>query len=563
MPSALPSPFRSRWEQLLVTLVLSLACCCAGAQERLARLFSDHMVMQRGMPVPVWGWVEPGETITVTIDAQTKTAKANDAGKWMLRLDPMQPGAPRKMTVKNQAGTIEVNDILVGEVWLASGQSNMAWPLKQARNGAKEVAASANPLIRLFNVPSGLSPKAPADRLPAGNPLAKNMNAWLPASPATTSEFSAVAYFFARDLQQKLNVPVGVIANAVDGSPIEAWISHDGLFADPDFKVVAEYYDGMANFVENTAAGKQQLADMTAQYEAKQVSLRASGQPPMWPPKYTGPLQSAAFGSTLYNALINPLLPYGIRGVIWYQGEAQWQRMYEYRGIFPLLIRDWRARWGQGDFPFVYVQLPNFGRPSAEPEPGGWASLREAQLLTLKVPNTAMAVTIELGEPNNVHPYNKLDVGQRLALASRGLVYGEKITYSGPIYRSMKVEGGAVRLAFDHVGQGLMVGKKTGAEPTVEDKEGKLNRFAIAGEDMKFTWAEARIENGTVVVSSPTVPKPVAVRYAWADNPDGCNLYNKDGLPASPFRTDESKPQVMGDYYRNRLSKGFVVTPAF
>lgn len=557
---SIPKP-RSGFVQLLAAVLLALACCSIGAQERLSQLFSDHMVMQRGMPVPVWGWAEPGETITVSIDAQTKVAVANAAGKWMVRLDPMQTGAPRKMTVKGRVETTEVNDILLGEVWLASGQSNMAWPLKQSVNGAQEVGNSEYPEIRLFNVPNALAPKAPAERLPAGNPLVKDMNAWLPASPATTGEFSAVGYFFARGLYKSLNVPIGIIANAAGGSPIEAWISHDAYMGDPSFKVVGDYYDGLANHVENTAEGKREFAEMSAQYEARQTALRAAGKPALWPPRYRGPLETGNFGSTLFNALINPLVPYAIRGVIWYQGEAQWQRMYEYRGIFPLLIKDWRGRWGQGDFPFLYVQLPNWSQPNPDPDSGGWALLREAQLLSLKVPHTAMAVTIDVGETASIHPVDKQDVGQRLALAARGSAYGEKITYSGPIYRGMTIEGSTIRVAFDHIGQGLMVGKKIGLEAAFEDKGAKLNRFSIAGEDMKFVWADAVIDKGTVIVSSPAVDRPVAVRYAWSNNPAGCNLYNKDGLPASPFRTDESKPEVMGDFFRKKIKKGFTLYP--
>ena len=557
---SIPRP-RSGFVQLLAAALLALACCGVGAQERLSQLFSDHMVMQRGMRVPVWGWAEPGETITVSIDAQTQVAVANAAGKWMVRLDPMQTGAPRQMTVKSRTETIEVNDILLGEVWLASGQSNMEWKLKQARDGPKEVAGSSDPQIRLFNVPKAIAPKAPVDRLPAAHPQIKNMNAWLPSSPDTAGEFSAVAYFFARNLRQSLNVPVGIISNAVGASAIEAWISHGAYLADPDFKVVPEYYEGLANYVENTAAGQKELAEVTAQYDAKQAALKAGGKPLKWPPRYPAPLHSLGYASTLYNAVVHPLAPYAIRGVIWYQGEAQSERMYEYRGIFPLLIKDWRHRWGQGNFPFVFVQLPNWARPNTEPDPGGWAFLRESQLLTLKAPNTAMAVTIDVGEANNIHPANKQDVGQRLALAARGLAYSAPITYSGPIYRTMTAEGNSIRLSFDHVGRGLMVGKKNGADPVIEDMEGHLTHFAIAGDDMKFVWADARIDRDAVVVSSRSVSKPVAVRYAWANNPDGCNLYNRDGLPASPFRTDESRPTAMGEFFRSRLDKGLTLRP--
>ena len=556
--------FRSRLNlKLLAAFCLSMACCCSYAQEFVSRIFSDHMVMQRGMPVPVWGWVDPGEVVTVSIDGQTKTAKANGSGKWMVRLDPMQAGAPRKMTVTGKSGTVEINDILLGEVWVASGQSNMAWLLKHTRNGPQEIASAANPDLRFFNVSNAMAPKAPSERLPVANPQIANMNVWLTSSPATVADFSAVAYFFARDLQRALRVPVGIISSSVGFSPIEAWISRDALMADANFKAVVEYYDGITNYVENTPTGRKELAELTTQYDARQAQLKASGKPLMWPPKYLAPLDSYDYATTFYNAKIHPLIPFAIRGVIWYQGEAQANRMYEYRSILPLLIKDWRVRWGEGEFPFIYVQLPNWATPNREPDPGGgWALIRESQLMTLQTPRTGMAVTIDVGEGPNIHPSNKQDVGARLALAARGVAYDEKIVYSGPIYRSMSVEGHVARISFNHVGSGLMAGKKVGLDPTAEDPAGVLKRFAIAGEDLKFVWADAAIDKDTVVVSSPSVPKPVAVRYAWENNPEGANLYNRDGLPASPFKTDESKPVPSAAFFKSKIQKGYALQPS-
>lgn len=547
----------------LVFLALLVQACRqpAFAEVQVTPLFSDHMVMQRDVEVPVWGWAEPGEAITVAIDTREQKTTAGKDGKWMVRLPAMGTGAPRTMTITGKDNTLKIADILLGEVWIASGQSNMAWPLKQAVNGKAEVASASVPELRLFNVPNEMAPKGPRERLPAGNPKVKNMNQWQACSPDTAAEFSAVAYFFGRDLQQSLHVPVGIIANAVGGSPIEAWISHDALKSDPDFNVVADYFDGLANYVENTEVGKKDMANMVAQYDAKQADLRAQGKPMLWPEKYPGPFWWG-FGSTLYNALTNPLAPYAMRGVIWYQGEAQWQWMSEYRGIFPLLIKDWRKRWGQGDFPFLFVQLASFAKAKTEPEAGGTAFLREAQLMTLKVPHTAMVVSIDVGDAESIHPLNKQDVGKRLSLAARATVYGEQIAYSGPIYQGMKIEGSAIRVSFDHAGNGMMIGKKNGLDPVVEDKESKLKHFAIAGDDMKFVWADAVIDKDTVVVSSPSVQKPVAVRYAWSSNPEGCNLYSKEGLPASPFRTDES-PVIMGEFYRSALKKGFALKPTF
>lgn len=533
-------------------LILLLGCCghtLVAAEEFVSRLFADHMVMQRDMPVPVWGWAEPSEQISVTIDQQTLVATADAAGKWMVRLAPMAVGAPRHMTVKGSHTTAEIADILLGEVWICSGQSNMAWPLKQAKNGKDEVAAADHPEIRLFSVPFSMAPKGPQEHLPKNNPKVPSENVWQVCSPTTAGEFSAVGYFFARDLQPQVQVPIGLISNAVGGSFIEAWISHDAFIADPDFRAVAEYWDGLANFAENTPEGKKQMAELIAQYEAKQVEAKAQGQPPLWPPTYGGPLKNSAYAGTLSNAVLNPLMPYAIKGVLWYQGEAQYMRMFEYRDSFPLLIEDWRKRWGQGDFPFLFVQLPNFGPARPEPDSGGSAIIRESQLMALHEPHTAMAVSIDVGEANSIHPLNKQDVGHRLAVAARGTVYGEKIVYSGPLYRAMKVEGSSIRISFDHVGSGL------------DAKGGELKQFTIAGADMKFVWATAQIDGDTVVVHADGVPTPVAVRYAWASNPDGCNLWNRDGLPASPFRTDVSAPGERSPFFKAKLKKPFTLMP--
>lgn len=541
-----------------VTFVVLSCARAIQAEVQLAQLFCDHMVMQRSMMVPVWGWAERDEEVTVSIDRQTKLCKADGAGKWIVRLDRMEAGEPRKMIVKGKANAVEVSDILVGEVWICSGQSNMAWPLKQALNGDKEVADADHPEIRLFSVPYAETPNGPVDRIKVTPP---NRCLWELCSPKTAGDFSAVGYFFGRELQHTLQVPVGLISHAVGGSSIESWISRDAFMRDSELKVVAEYFDGLANYVENTAKGKKEFHEMSERYDALQADARSKGMPALWPPKFRSPLYSGGFGSSLFNGLTNPLIPYAMRGVIWYQGEAQWRWMYEYRGVFPLLIKDWRSRWGQGDFPFLFVQLPNWAQPNREPDAGGWALLRESQLATLNVPNTAMAVTIDIGDANSIHPTNKLDVGRRLSLAARHAAYGENIVFSGPIYREMTVEGAAIRVSFDHVGGGLMIGKKTGLEPAAEEKRGTLRRFSIAGEDMKFVWADAVIQKDSVLVSFPSVLKPVAVRYAWSNNPDGCNLYNKEGLPASPFRTDRDKGPAMGAYYKAKKERGFTLQP--
>jgi sialate O-acetylesterase len=314
--------------------------------------------------------------------------------------------------------------------------------------------------------------------------------------------------------------------------------------------VVPQYFDALVAYAQ-TPPGQAEVAANYADYEAKQKELRAQGKPPMWPPHHAGAPKRDGLTSVWFNSRVNPLVPFAMRGVIWYQGEAQTWKLGDLRGeyprdyqhMFPLLIKDWRSRWGQGDFPFLFVQLPNWAKPRPEPSFDGWSIIREAQLKALSVPNTGMAVTIDVGDPDSIHPINKQPVGARLALAARAIAYGEKIVYSGPIYRAMKVEGNTIRLSFDHIGTGL------------EARGGELKQFVIAGEDMKFVWASARIDGDTVVVQSDMVLKPVAVRYATATNPEGCNLYNKEGLPASPFRTYDDPALEKGGYYKKKMKE--------
>lgn len=556
--------FLSRGAQglrLCCLLIAAFGSSSGWAQDIVSRLFADHMVMQRGVPVPVWGWVKPGDAVTVSIDAQRKTATADAKGKWMVRLDPMAPGQPRKMTVASGAEKAEIDDILVGEVWLASGQSNMGFPLKQADGGKEAIASATNTQIRFFNVTRAVAPKAVRERLPAEPDGIGGDNTWHTAVAPGVENLSAVAYFFAVDVFKNLNVPIGIVSNAVGNSAIEAWISPEGYAQDKDFKAIAEFDNGLANYLENTPEGRQEFADQAARYAEQQAKLKAAGKPALWPSKYIGPIRSDGFASTFYNAMLYPVLPYAFRGVLWYQGEAQGRRLDDYRGLFPLLIKDWRSHFGQPALPFLFVQLPNWGMADKEPGPGGWALLREAQLLALRLPETAMAVTIDVGDPANIHPPNKRDVGSRLALAALATVYDKKLPYSGPIFRVQQVQSGAIRLEFDHIEGGLMVGAKERGGPVKEDSSGKLRQFAIAGADMKFVWADAMVEGNSVLVSSPQVAKPVAVRYAWGSNPEGANLYNRAGLPASPFRTDPVPQVEMAASVKQRLAKGFSLNP--
>lgn len=638
------------------------------ADVRLAPLFTDHMVLQRDMKIPVWGWAAPGDTIKVTLAHRNTTAKADQDGKWMARLAPLPAGGPHTLTVTGK-NTITLNDVLVGDVWLASGQSNMWWPLKQGdwgvANRDAEIAAANYPQMRFVAIPPVTS-FTPKDHVETAG--------WLVCSPETAPGFSGVAYFFARDMHQATGVPVGMIQSSWGGTICEAWASEEALRELPDFKAKldqmdvdapnipkaeADYNAALAKWNGDLANHDKGHQDGNPIWAAPQIDLREwrTAQLPgvwekagyedldgfMWyrkvvevpaawagkdltlslgiindmdrtwfngelvgknegpqsatvfrnysvpgsavvaganviavrvydmanvggicgnvddlyltlagapdaqkislagewhnrpsaylrdiPPQPTAPLLREGdpnVPGVLFNAMINPLVPYGLKGAIWYQGESNAGRAFQYRALFPAMIADWRAQWDQGDFPFLFVQLANFMPVTPEPGPSAWAELREAQRMTLQTPKTGMATIIDIGEADDIHPQNKQDVGRRLALWARHYD-GEKLVHSGPLYLGHSIEGNSIRIRFNHIGGGLKTPDGT-----------PLKGFAIAGADKKFVWAEARIDEDTVVVSSASVPNPQAVRYAWADNPV-CNLYNEEGLPASPFRTD-------------------------
>jgi len=455
----------------LVFLLLTMRPLSARAEVRLPHLLGDEMVLQRERPIPIWGTADPGETVAVEFAGRRATTNADAKGAWRVTLEPLPAGGPYEMTVRGK-NTRTLRDILIGEVWVCSGQSNMQWPVEWSANAQEEIANAHYPRIRLFTVPPTI----------ASEPLSDVGGAWVACSPQTIPSFSAVAYFFGRALHRELGVPVGLINASWGGTTAEAWTSHPTLAANPDFAPI--------------------LARVHADDDPNKPSV-------------------------LFNGMIHPLLPFAIRGAIWYQGESNVGRAYQYRSLFPALIRDWRAAWGEGDFPFLFVQLANFGDPQTKPGDSDWAELREAQMRALSLPNTAMASAIDLGDALDIHPKNKQDVGERLALCALATAFGREIEYSGPLYTGMSVEGNAIRLRFDHVAHGLIA---KGSET--------LEGFAVAGADRRWVWANARIEGDTVVVSSPEVPHPVAVRYGWHHNPRG-NLYNSVGLPTSPFRTDE------------------------
>ena len=632
------------------------------ANVKLPAIIGDNMVLQRGKATTMWGWSEPGEEIMVSVSWHSMAWEitADNTGKWTFKMNPPRTAGPHEITFSGK-NTIKLKNILVGEVWVCSGQSNMQWSVNVAANPQEEIASADYPNIRLFSV----------ERKVADKPQTDCVGSWSQCSPETVPGFSAVAYFFGRELYKELNVPIGLIHTSWGGTSAEAWTSSGVLRTLPDYKEVMEQieqfqvnpepfqkryeeqmlewhkkinlsdpegknctdvdyddkdweemelpqlweqaghqtFDGLMWFrkeVEVPASwvGKELILelgpidDMDSTWlngiraggietagqwqtnrtykidskiikagrniiavrvldtgggggiygQAKQMKLKPAdtsdetaiplagkwrykksydlqSMPPQ--PRLPMRIDNSNAPTALYNAMIAPLIPYSIRGAIWYQGESNAGRAYQYRSLFPAMIKNWRIDWGQGYFPFLFVQLANFMAVDTEPVDSAWAELREAQLMTLALPNTGMAVIIDIGEADDIHPKNKQDVGKRLALWALAKTYGKDLVYSGPIYKSMKTDGNKIILDFEHTGGGLVA---KGGEP--------LKGFAIAGADRKFVWADAKIDGDTVVVSHDEISVPVAVRYGWANNPV-CNLYNKEGLPAAPFRTDK------------------------
>ena len=663
-------------QSLRITTFIRLSICIAAinlgnsvyAEVRVPAIIGDNMVLQAGMKVRIWGNANPGEKVSVRINSQSSSATADGSGRWQTFIGPMKAGGPFELTIKG-SNTLSFKNILVGEVWICSGQSNMEWPLINANDGAKAVAEANFPEIHLFTVEKNTS----------ATPLDDVKGRWVVTTPDTVGQFSAVGYFFGRELYQQLKTPIGLIHTSWGGTPAESWTSYDALAANPELKPIIDRYqeslkslpDRQKDFERVMAEWEQKniyldpgnkgealgyASESVSTADWKQMNLpqyfetagldidgavwfrKQVEVPPSWtgkdlvlnltpiddydttyfngtrvggigretpdsyakPRRYTVPgrlvhagrnliavrvFDSAGNGgfagggdmalrpagvkgndviglegtwdykvevaftpkhpdwgsrpqapgpnnqnspSVLYNAMLLPLTPYAIRGAIWYQGESNAGRAYQYRTLFPLMIRNWRRAWNEGDFPFYYVQLANWQPRKPEPGESEWAELREAQTMTLHEPHTGMAVIIDIGDTNDIHPRDKVDVGHRLAVGALAQSYQQAIEYSGPLYESHVIEGDKVRIRFKHAG-----GLKT--------SDGQAPKaFAIAGADHKFYWADARIDGETIVVSSAKVLKPVAVRYAWADNPE-VNLYNRVNLPASPFRTDDWK----------------------
>ena len=480
------------------------------AQVSLPRILSRHMVVERDVPVHVWGNAEPGQAVNVSFRGESRRTVTGPLGKWSIYLKPGAAGGPFALTVTSNAAngpaqTITLDDVLVGDVWVASGQSNMEFAMHQAETAARDLPQAANPRIRLLIV------KKKASTYPLDD---VETEGWAQSTPETAKEFSAVGWYFARDIEQREHVPVGVIDSTWGGTVADAWTREAALGADAALAPVFVSWGRMTE--RETDAVAEQKDEQRQRDEAK-----AAGKPE---PQFPWHPQPESWGpGNLWNGMIAPLTPMAIRGVIWYQGESNsaLERAPLYGRVFSTMIEDWRHEWGLGDFPFLFVQISNFKSNPGE----DWAELREQQLKTLALRNTAMAVTIDIGNPDNVHPTDKVDVGLRLARAARALSYAERVEYEGPVFRQATPEGAAIRAWFDHAA-GLVA------------EGGNVTGFEVAGTDGKFVTATARIDGDTVVASSPAVAEPMYVRFGWANSPQ-CNLFNGEGLPASPFTSSE------------------------
>ncbi len=488
----------------------------ARADVKVPAIFGSHMVLQRDQKDRIWGWAEPGEEVTVKIADQSHTAKAGADGGWQVMIDAMPAGGPHVLSIEGK-NKLQFDDVLVGEVWICSGQSNMQWSVAGANDADLELTAAKYPNIRLIAVPN----------FGTQEPQKNFRGSWQICRRETAAGFSAVGYFFGRQLHQTLGVPVGLINDAWGGSACEAWIRRDVLAADPKFALMLKRWEQI----------EKDYPRAKAEYDAKLAEWKVAAKkakdehqnPPQAPnnPEYS--MKGNSRPGNIYNGVLKPTIGYGIRGVIWYQGESNAGKAYQYRDLFPLMIKSWRDEWGQGDFSFYWVQLADFLPEATEPQDSAWAELREAQTMTMsRLPKTGEAVIIDLGEAQDIHPRNKQGVATRLARWALALDYGLKIPYHSPAYKSMKTDGNKIILQFEHAGGGL----KPADVP-------QLRGFAVAGSDHKFVRAEAKIAGpATIEVWSDQVSDPAAVRYAWADNPV-CNVYSSEGLPLTPFRTDD------------------------
>ena len=512
-------------KRLMLSLIGFLLFCVqtlVHAEVTLPSVIGDNMVLQRDMQIPIWGWASPGEEITVTLGTEDEateslfstTIVADTEGNWRTKLSAMDAGGPYILKI-NGSNTLELTNVLIGEVWVCSGQSNMEWSVRASKDADAEIAAANYPTIRLFDVP----------RKPSGL-LQDDVEAdWSETTPETIENFSAVAYYFGRKLHKNLNVPIGLINTSWGGTRIEPWTPPAGFDSVPTLESISK------EIQEAHADYRQQLPEKMKEIEAwiaeTREALKTDARLTQIPENRHS-LRHHARPTGLYNGMVYPIVPYAVRGAIWYQGESNLRDGMRYHEKMKALINGWREVWGQGDFPFYFVQLAPFNYGGWIGDPFFLPQIWEAQTATLSVPNTGMAVTTDIGNLKDIHPQNKQEVGRRLALWALAKTYGrEDVTYSGPLYKSMTVDGNIIRLSFDFVEGGLMA---RGEEP--------LTWFEIAGEDKQFVEAKATIDGNTILVSSDTVANPIAVRFGWHQNAEP-NLVNKEGLPASPFRTHQ------------------------
>ncbi len=509
------------------------------AEIRLGSPFQDHMVLQRDKPVAIWGWADKGEKVTVNINNQSASATTDENGKWMVYIPQMKYGGPYTLKAVGK-NTITLNDIYIGEVWICSGQSNMVMTVaKEDRywcgvyNEEQEVAKANYPLIRMYTVDFNTS-DIPSDTC---------TGLWEAVSPQTVGHMSAAAYFFARDIYEKHKIPIGLLVTAYGASTVETWTSEEAMKNNDRIKPLLEKYTAACEDYDSGHAygrytvqlekwekenGVTSTSDATDSARSQDVDAKPTTRKPSKP---KNPHKDQHSPYVCWNAMVNPLVPYTLRGAIWYQGESNGVTANIYREQMEVMIKDWREKWALGDFPFYYVQLANRGNLEDTPANGGADALvREAQLQNLWLRNTGMVVAIDNAnpeKPTDVHPKNKQEIGRRFALIARANVYGEnKLVYSGPIYKSMDINGNKVKIEFDHVGSGLVA------------KNGKLDGFAIAGKDGKFVWANGKIDGNTIILWSNEIEHPTTINYGFGRNPI-TSLYNKEGLPASPFRTND------------------------
>ena len=503
-------------KRFLFVILVAIVPIAARADVHVPDVIGSSMVLQQRQAVPVWGTADPGQTVTVTFGGQRKTAVAGGDGKWRVDLGKLNANfTPRTMTIAGK-NTIELKDILVGEVWLVAGQSNMQRLLRETDNGDAAQAAANHPNIRLFNVSREVAFRHKTGKL----------GEWAACTPRSVAEFSAAGYYFGVELAKELNVPIGLINSSYGGSQAEAWTPVAYLNASPDLRPAVER---TKIWDEERPRVKAAYAEAIKKWREDSDKARAAGARPSPSPSVPDALRDYRVASSIYDGMIEPLIPVAIKGVAWYQGESNEARAEQYNLLLPTMIRAWRERWAQGNFPFGIIQLPNYRSVKSEPEDAPWSYIREAERRTaMTTTNTGLIVTIDIGVPNDIHPKNKLDVGRRMARWALKDVYGRKLSNS-PVLAKAEIAGSKIVLTFDDVGTGLKI--KDG---------GELDEFAIAGADRKWIWADAKIVGkNRVEVWSPKITDPKAVRYAFNSNPKHPNLTNDSGLPASPFRTDD------------------------